>query len=549
MKKQLTVLLFVVTFFALSAVSASAVVNDTVKVGLRYGSSGMFSANLENAVGGGYEFGYYDDHRDFVSLGWTEEIAVSMTAAGSIYMNSSGVYSPSVPAGSYRTMGPWHVQISGFRSFDDALDAAGDYDQAYPAWISGEYVVRAGCFASKGDARDAMDGMGGDEVVQSSGAGVMVTVSKTTEVLFEFDSQGALSLAVEPQAGREDAVTWFRSNKYYGGFEYPRTTGGDLSVVNVVGVEEYVKGVLPHEMGGDWPLAALEAQAVCARTYVQRSSKHLSAYGFDVCAATDCQVYSGLVGATGRTDEAVENTAGECVYYNGALAETVYHASDGGATEDAANVWGSDVPYLKGKADPYEGMISIPSYSYSVTYTAAELTWVLQNSGYSIGTVQDVYVSERTALGNVYKVTFVDNAGKSLTVKGDAARMAFYSTTYGKNVRSLRFEINGGSGGGGGYYVNGSVLQSLEGASVLSGAGVAGKLSGGNAYVITSSGTEALPAAGSGGKTGGSGSFTITGTGNGHNVGLSQYGARAMAEQGFDYMDILEFYYTDVTIE
>ena len=84
MKKLVFALTFVVTFFTLSAVSASAVTNDTVKVGLRYGSSAMFSANLENAVGSGYTFGWYDEDRSFYDLGETEETTISMTAAGTI---------------------------------------------------------------------------------------------------------------------------------------------------------------------------------------------------------------------------------------------------------------------------------------------------------------------------------------------------------------------------------------------------------------------------------------------------------------------------------
>ena len=138
------------------------------------------------------------------------------------------------------------------------------------------------------------------------------------------------------------------------------------------------------------------------------------------------------------------------------------------------------MPYLRGKEDPYEAQISIPDYRWTVTYTWEELTWVLQNSGYDIGDVVDAYVSEVTDLGNVYSVTFVDSRGKTLVRTGDDARMAFYSTTLGKNVPSLR--------------------------------------------------------------------FTITGTGNGHNVGMSQYGARAMAEQGHDYIDILEFYFTGIRV-
>ena len=64
-----------------------------------------------------------------------------------------------------------------------------------------------------------------------------------------------------------------------------------------------------REMPGDWPLAALEAQAVCARTYACLTTKHLSAYGFDVCSSTDCQAYSGIGEATSATDRAVEETA------------------------------------------------------------------------------------------------------------------------------------------------------------------------------------------------------------------------------------------------
>ena len=78
------------------------------------------------------------------------------------------------------------------------------------------------------------------------------------------------------------------------------TANGTLTVINVVDLEDYVKGVLPYEMDKDWPLAALEAQAVCARTYAAKT-RHPS-LGFDVCASTDCQVYYGRNRATELTD-------------------------------------------------------------------------------------------------------------------------------------------------------------------------------------------------------------------------------------------------------
>ena len=82
MKNKLLTLFFVVTFFALTAPAASAVTNGIVKVGLRYGSSALASANLENAEGAGYEFGYYDEDRRFVALGQTDVTTITMTPSG-----------------------------------------------------------------------------------------------------------------------------------------------------------------------------------------------------------------------------------------------------------------------------------------------------------------------------------------------------------------------------------------------------------------------------------------------------------------------------------
>lgn len=548
MKKAIVTLACVVTFFALNTTSADAAVKDTLRVGLRYGSSAMFSANLENAVGSGYELGYFEDGRDFVSLGWTDETSISMTAVGTIYVSSSGEYSAT---GNGTHLGPWHVELDEYDDFDQAEDAAREAD-GWTVFLDGTYAVRTGCYDSKNEANRAADDLGGKSV-RSSDDAVLITRTRSTEILYEFDYGGSQSLGVMPQAGRrEKAETWFKGYKYNGGFEYVRPDGGNLRVINVVDLEDYVKGVVPYEMNGDWPLAALEAQAVCARTFACRNTKHAS-YDFDVCSAVCCQVYNGVNTATDRSNEAVDNTEGVCIWYDGELIEAVYHSSDGGATEDAKNVWGGDVPYLQGKKDPYESLISIPNYSYTVTYTPAELTWVLQNSGYTIGTVADVYVAERTALGNVSKVVFTDTSGKTLTVTGQACSNAFYSTTYGKNVRSLNFTISGGSGetSGSGFCVNSASnwIDSLSGATAITAGGQQTKLPGSGWCAVTDSGTVALKAA-SGGTSSGSGDlFVITGTGNGHHVGMSQYGAKAMAENGYSYEDILSFYYTDVTIE
>lgn len=553
MKKLLWTLLLLVSVSAFSATSAEAVDHDYVKVGLRYADSEMFAANLENAEGEGYQFGWYDQYREFQPIGSTNETTITMIAAGDIYMSAGGEYSSHMPSGSHRYLGGWHAELGGYRTYEDAYDDAKRYG-GWPAYIYGAYVVRVGSYSSKQEAELEASRIGGT-VASSSNTGVLVSVTRTDRVIFEFDDGGSTAFGVQPMGWKgEGPITWFKGYRYKGGFEYPRTQGGNLGVINVVELEDYVKGVVPHEMSGNWPLAALEAQAVCARTFVKSCTKHTSQH-FDVCSGTHCQVYHGINTATGTSDQAVENTAGECLYYNGDLVrDPVYHSSDGGATEDAENVWGGKAPYLRGKKDPYEAQTNIPDYAWSVTYTASELTWILEQKGENIGQVQNVYVSKYTPTGNVGEVTFEGSRG-TLKVSGDRCRTIFYSSTYNKSVRSLRFEINGGSGGSSveeGIFVNNShnSLGTLEGISVLSNTGTVHTLQTNHVSAITSMGTEAV----SGGKImrtpskhDGSG-FTITGTGNGHNVGMSQYGAKAMAEQGYTYRDILEFYYTDITI-
>ena len=224
MKKLLLTTFFVVTFFAMTAVSASAVVNDTVKVGLRYGSTALYSANLENAVGEGYAFGYYDEERVFVPVGTTVSTTISMTAAGDIYMDGSGNYSAENTSSNDAYLGSWHVQLDGLTSYEEALSMAEQLG-GYPAWIDWAYVVRIGSFGTQEEAQSYADALGGGTPAQSSSTGVLVTETRTTNVLFEFDCSGVLSLGVMPDGLGEQAVTWFKGYKYPGGFEYPRMTG------------------------------------------------------------------------------------------------------------------------------------------------------------------------------------------------------------------------------------------------------------------------------------------------------------------------------------
>ena len=536
------------------ASAASVAVDPTVKVGLFYGSNALPGANLLNDVGSGYRLGYYDDNRVFQQLAATSETAISVVKTQNVYYGTVGNWAGYYDAiTSNIAVGCWHLKLPGsYSSYDEASAAASAYSGGFAAWIDGTWQARVGAYLDKESAQAAQTslGLGDAEVVGTSSAGVSVVKTGTSQILFQFDS-ASKCLGIKP--GLDDSVkteTIFRGNTYYGGFQYQRVSGGNLTVSNVIVQEDYVQGVIVQEMSSSWPLEALKAQAVSARTYAYRNytaSKHKS-QGFDICNSTCCQVYEGMDEVTASSSKAVEETYGEYAWYNGSLIEAVYSSHDGGATESAVNVWGSNVAYLIGKYDPYEASVAskVPNYNWTVTYTAQELTDLLNSKGYTNSGIVDFKVTKTSPTGNAIEITFTDSSGKSWSKIRDDCRTFL-------GLRSIHYTVSSSagsssSGGGGSYTVNGNgTLGSLDGAYAIDGNGSTSKL-GSDVYIIDGSGqvTQATASSGSGGDS--STVFTITGSGWGHNVGMSQWGAYAMAQQGYTYKDILTFYYTGIEV-
>ena len=132
-----------------------------------------------------------------------------------------------------------------------------------------------------------------------------------------------------------------------------RVVGDRVVAINVVNLEEYLRGVVPSEMGPRvFPLLeALKAQAVAARTYATAHLGDHSADGWDLCDTTACQVYGGIGVEHPLSDEAIRSTAGEIMTFSGTPIDAMYHSTCGGHTEDAAAVFGERAaPYLKGVA-------------------------------------------------------------------------------------------------------------------------------------------------------------------------------------------------------
>ena len=130
------------------------------------------------------------------------------------------------------------------------------------------------------------------------------------------------------------------------------TVGGRVQLVNVVGLEEYLLGVVPGEMPKDWPLAALEAQAVAARTYAVGNI--VRDRPFDLYSDWRSQVYYGVGSEAPGTSRAVRETRGQILTYGGAPAQTLYFSSSGGRTISSLDAFGLDLPYLVSVDDPWD---------------------------------------------------------------------------------------------------------------------------------------------------------------------------------------------------
>jgi stage II sporulation protein D len=125
-----------------------------------------------------------------------------------------------------------------------------------------------------------------------------------------------------------------------------------LRVVNTVQIESYLQGVVAGEMPHTWPLEALKAQAVAARSYALASL--VKGKPFDLYSDQRSQVYLGISGEKARTSEAVRDTSREVVLYDGKVARTLYFSSSGGKTASAEDVFGIPIPYLVSRPDPWD---------------------------------------------------------------------------------------------------------------------------------------------------------------------------------------------------
>ena len=380
----------------------------------------------------------------------------------------------------------------------------------------------------------------------NSASGFTVSVAGG-QVVIQAGGQTVFTFLNETEGGRQiraygGGVLRMGGSSYRGVIEL-RPSGGRVTAINVICLEEYLYGVLPMEMAPHFYTEALRAQAVAARTFAMYTGHHRRYLprGFELCDRTCCQAYQGADRETDVHTQAVRDTRGLMMFAQGNPNPlfTPYFSSSGGATDNSENVWFEALPHLRSVPDIYEQNARV----WSRTYTWVQLTNAVraQAPSANIGNVTGVSI-QKSPLGRVQELTFIGTNGRWIAT-GDQTRTVFRHID--SSLFSRFYYIAGGTGG---TAANLSITDGFNTAQtssfyVIDATGNVTYITGPTIFdgTTTRRPTQATTV------TGGTG-ITINGRGWGHGVGMSQHGANGMAQAGHDFRTILQHYYTGVEI-
>jgi SpoIID/LytB domain protein len=298
---------------------------------------------------------------------------------------------------------------------------------------------------------------------------------------------------------------------------------GNYTLVNIVPVEDYLRGVVPHEIGPNAPLEAVKAQAIIARTYALRNLHRFTADDYEICANTHCQVYWGLNGTNQRSDRAIASTNQQILTYEGELVDALYSSTTGGVTAFFSDIWdGGQRPYLRSVIDSAQGVWDLEKRPLSDEENFR--AFINQQQGFNeTGSRAFRWRRESSIDGLTADFKrYLERINHPLAEKVTAIK-ELEVTARSRSGRILEMAVDTDQG-----------IISLEKTEVRSAFGPPRS----TLFYL-----EALR--NSNGKLQG---YRFVGGGFGHGVGLSQIGAHQLAQQGWSAQEILKFYYPETEI-
>ena len=476
--------------------------------------------------------------------------------------------------------GGYHLQIGdSFQTYDEAISLLavfqGVINDVYLVYDD-SWRIFQGVYLDENSALSQIAALtpliSGNTISLVQPTPTRVIIATKEKILFSYDSS-------EQNFLFHTSVFDLNGIKYRNSFYVTRLPGSDFTFVNRVTMKEYLYGVLPKEASSSWPIEALKAQAIASKNFALTMGSKYAAYGFDVDTTVNSQVYGGYSVESEICNKAVDETNGYALAVDGVVVPLYFHANSGGITDNSENVWSSALPYLKSTLDLYS--LGAPNTDWNVTLNKFDIESKLISAGYSLGSLKTINILERADSGRVLKLEFIGTLSKATLAK-DKIRAVLGSTIIKSNLFSfdkataitdvtmLKNPVQTTTQGNtapskeiGGdmpklLIDNGSIYgQFLDNTQIevyQSGSKSAIKvdkdalLKANDIYsAITTvtkpylyNSTESFDIS--------SGNVIFYGHGYGHGLGMSQWGAKAMADLGKSYEEILKFYYKNTEL-
>jgi len=321
--------------------------------------------------------------------------------------------------------------------------------------------------------------------VTVSGDGLLVTNERGDALVMSFPAtvkQVKDGLLVEGKLFRQlifsASSAVYVNNKPYRGLAELSVADKGILVVNQLPLEEYLVGLINCEISSAWPIEAVKAQAIIARTYALNKKMARMGSPYHMESSVVDQVYEGCLIEDSRARRAVLETEGEVLTFGGGIIQAFYHSSCGGRTESSENVWGAALPYLKGVECQY-CLTSPMATAWEYKLSLKEIEERLRSAGHKLSGLYDIKPGAVNSRGRLKQVLLLASRGGG-TISGEQFRKA---VGYGA-IKSTRFTVKNSKN-----------------------------------------------------------EISFSGSGNGHGVGLCQWGAKQRALDGFSCGEILSYYY------
>ena len=326
-------------------------------------------------------------------------------------------------------------------------------------------------------------------LIKKNVKGITLKKGRNSTKLF-FDKNKSKVYEIEENKGllikSNDKRGIWVGGKRYSGLINIKNLNNEMFVVNILGIEKYLTSVVGSEMPHKWPLEALKAQAIASRTYaLKKTGNDL----YDIDSTQRDQVYNGLESKTYKTNKAVKHTRSLVITHKNKLINALFHSSSAGMTENSEDVWRNKYPYLISVKDFDQ---KNPKMYWKKKFSNKDLQILFPK----IGGINDFEILDITKTGRIKNIKLIGKYG-SLDFSGTNLRKKM-------GLKSTLFRFK---------FINNNIQQEKNNINNL------------NSTLV------------------------ISGMGAGHGVGMSQWGAKQLAMNGYKAKDILEYFYTGIQIK